>query len=104
MAFLGVLYWFGVGKCIPFGAFANDEGNVTMHDGIQSYGSLGVFCTSFFFLLSFLFYLDKPVCWLDMVGFQDHICFPFFFLMFGLALGGKLRIIGKRWLVFLCPR
>lgn len=27
---------------------SNDEGNVTMHDGIQSYGSLGVFSKSFF--------------------------------------------------------
>lgn len=54
MAFGGVLYWLGVGKCIPFGAFANDEGNVTMHDGIQSYGSLGVFSKSFFFSLLLL--------------------------------------------------
>lgn len=77
-----VLYWFGVGKCIPFGAFANDEGNVTMHDGIQSYGSLGVFRKSFsFFSFVFLFTSTSLfVGWIWLV-FRTTFAFSFFFFL-----------------------
>jgi hypothetical protein len=60
-----------------------------MHDGIQSYGSLGVLS-------------KRSVCFstsgLYLAGhgwFRGPHCFLFFpFFMFGSALEGKLRIIG----------
>lgn len=60
-----------------------------MHDGIQSYGSLGVLSKSV------LFFLPQACIWLDMVGSSTTLL-SFFspFFMFGSALEGKLRIIG----------
>lgn len=69
-----------------------------MHDGIQSYGFLGVLSKSVVFSTSGL-------CLAGHSWFRGPHCFLFLlFSMFGSALEGKLRIIGRTLVAFLCLR